>query len=126
MRILFLFIYLFTSNYVISQESAILIEFPDEDPSFENGAEGLQKYISENIKYPLFCILTNVQGKVYVSFIVERDGKVSSVKIEKGAHPKLNKEAKRVVKNMPNWNPGKVGQEPVRTKMRLPIVFDLT
>jgi periplasmic protein TonB len=111
---------------VFCQESDVVAEFPDVEPTFKKGVEGLQKYISKHIKYPEYCIRNNISGKVYVSFVVERNGTISLVQIERGVHPLLDEEAMRVIKKMPKWNPGKAGTMTVRSRMRIPIVFNLT
>lgn len=100
-----------------------IAEFPDREAKFKGGAKGLQSYIAHNIAYPVPAIEHNIEGKVYISFIVEKNGSISNVEIMKSAHPLLDKEAIRVVKKMPKWKPGKVGKKKVRTKCYLPIVF---
>jgi len=67
----------------------------------------------------------NEQGKVYVSFIVEKDGRITNIEIQRGVSDDLNKEAKRVVRNMPDWTPGESSGKRVRTKCSLPINFEI-
>ena len=102
-----------------------IIEFPDVEAEFIGGAQALMKYISSNIQYPPTSIEMNEQGKVYLSFVVEPDGSISNVVVERGVSPDLDKEAKRVVRSMPNWKPGESKAKKSRTRCRLPINFQL-
>ena len=107
---------------VIEEE---IIEFPDVEAEFIGGAQALMKYISSNIQYPPTSIEMKEQGKVYLSFVVEPDGSISNVVVERGVSPDLDKEAKRVVRSMPNWKPGESKAKKSRTRCRLPINFQL-
>jgi len=110
------------TNPVIEAE---IIEFPDVEATFPGGAAALQKWIADNVQYPQVSQELGEQGKVYVSFVVEPDGKVSNVQVERGVSDDLDREAKRVVRNMPAWIPGEAGGKKSRTRCRLPIVFTL-
>lgn len=92
-------------------------------PSYPGGLGALMQYLSINIKYPKEAEEKGAQGRVITSFIVEKEGSISDVKIKNSVHPALDAEAIRVVKNMPKWIPGKQGGEPVRVKYTLPITF---
>lgn len=94
-------------------------------PSFIGGQEGLKKYLSDNIKYPINAQKNKIQGTVYVSFIINKIGEVSDIKISKGINIDLNNEALRVIRNMPNWNPGLSDGKPVKVSFILPIKFSL-
>lgn len=107
---------------VIEEE---IIEFPDVEAEFIGGAQALMKYIQTNIQYPPTSIEMNEQGKVYLSFVVEPDGSISNVVVERGVSSDLDKEAKRVVRSMPNWKPGESKAKKSRTRCRLPINFQL-
>ena len=100
-----------------------IIEFPDVKASFPGGAAALKQYIRDNVVYPEMAMEMNEQGKVYLSFVVEKDGKITNIKIERGVSSDLDKEAKRVVRSMPKWIPGETKGKSVRTKCSLPIVF---
>ena len=100
-----------------------IIEFPDVEASFPGGAAALKQYIRDNVVYPEMAMEMNEQGKVYLSFVVEKDGKITNIKIERGVSSDLDKEAKRVVRSMPKWIPGETKGKSVRTKCSLPIVF---
>ena len=102
-----------------------VIEFPDVEAEFIGGPQALMKYIQSNIQYPPTSIEMNEQGKVYLSFVVEPDGSISNVVVERGVSPDLDKEAKRVVRSMPNWKPGESKAKKSRTRCRLPINFQL-
>lgn len=102
-----------------------IIEFPDLEATFPGGVLEMKKWISQNVTYPDISIEMNEQGKVYVSFIVEKDGRITNIEIQRGVSDDLNKEAKRVVRNMPSWNPGETKGERVRTKCSLPINFEI-
>jgi len=102
-----------------------IIDFPDVEASFPGGAAALQKWIGENIQYPQTSIEMNEQGKVYLSFVVETDGSISNIAIERGVSSDLDKEAKRVVRKMPNWEAGEAKGKKARTRCRLPINFTL-
>lgn len=95
------------------------------EATFKDGVAAFQKYISENIYYPQRSIEKNEQGKIYVSFIIEKDGVITNVEIVKGASIDLDRESRRVVFNMPNWEPAKCNGEIVRFKSKIPINFTL-
>lgn len=85
----------------------------------------VNQWLSSHLNYPPAAAENDIQGKVIVQFIVEKDGRVSDVKVLKGVDRDLDKEAVRVVKSMPKWQPGKNNGAPVRSYFRLPIVFRL-
>lgn len=94
-------------------------------PQFPGGQTAMLKYIMENIKYPKQIMEEGIQGRVTVSFIVEKDGRVSNVRLLRSVQPLLDKEAVRVVKSMPKWSPGKQKGKPVRVRFNLPVMFKL-
>lgn len=94
-------------------------------PSFPGGPSALMKYLSENIKYPVVAQENGVQGRVVVSFVVERDGSITDVKVVRSVDPSLDREATRVVKSMPKWIPGKQNGSAVRVKYNVPVSFKL-
>ena len=109
-----------------SGEGADAVFFIVEDmPEFPGGDEALRKYIANALSYPEIAQEKKIQGKVYVSFVVEKDGSVGDAKIARGVDPSLDKEALRVVKNLPTWKPGKQRGEPVRVSYTVPINFAL-
>lgn len=94
-------------------------------PSFPGGISGLRTYLNQNIRYPAEAQEICVQGRVVVSFVVEKDGHISDVTVVRSVEPSLDKEAIRVVRNMPRWTPGKQGGEPVRVRYNVPVSFRL-
>ncbi|PMC23907.1 energy transducer TonB [Hoylesella buccalis] len=94
-------------------------------PSFPGGPSALMKYLSENVKYPVVAQENGVQGRVVVSFVVEKDGHITDVKVVRSVDPTLDKEAARVVKSMPSWIPGKQNGSAVRVKYNVPVSFKL-
>ena len=94
-------------------------------PQYPGGLAAMLKYIRENIKYPEQAMKERIQGRVTVSFIVEKDGSISNVKAVRSVHPLLDKEAVRMVKSMPKWSPGKNNGKPVRVRFNLPVMFKL-
>lgn len=97
----------------------------ENDPEFENGMEGLYQYLATNIVYPSDAREEKVSGKVLVSFVIEKDGSVSNVKVLRSPDERLSREAERVVKAMPKWKPGRQGGKKVRVQYALPIQFKL-
>ena len=97
----------------------------EEMPSFPGGQGALMSYLSSNVKYPVVAQENGVQGRVIVSFVVERDGSISDVKVARSVDPSLDREAQRVVKSMPKWKPGKQNGSAVRVKYTVPVVFRL-
>ena len=102
-----------------------IIDFPDVEATFPGGAAEMQKWINANVQYPQTAIEMNEQGRVYLSFVVEPDGSITNVEVERGVSPDLDREAKRVVTSMPKWKAGKAAGKSVRTRCRLPIIFTL-
>ena len=97
----------------------------EEDPEFPGGLDALSKFIADNIKYPQLAKENNITGRVFVSFVVEKDGRVGQVKILRDIGGGCGNDAVRVVKMMPKWKPGKQRGKAVRTQFNLPVNFDL-
>ena len=94
-------------------------------PSFPGGISGLRTYLNQNIRYPAEAQETCAQGRVVVSFVVGKDGHISDVTVLRSVDPSLDKEAVRVIRNMPRWTPGKQGGEPVKVRYNVPVSFRL-
>lgn len=109
---------------VVEEEEEIFLAV-EEDPEFPGGLDALSKYLGENIKYPALAKENNIEGRVFVSFVVEKDGRVANVKILRDIGGGCGAEAVRVVKAMPKWKPGKQRGKPVRTQFNLPVQFGL-
>jgi len=113
-----------TDNKVANKEN--IFDVVEEMPQFPGGQEALLEYLAKNVKYPVVAEENGVQGRVILTFIVERDGSITNIKVVKSVDPSLDKEAIRVVKSMPRWVPGKQNGSPVRVEYSVPIVFRLT
>ena len=94
-------------------------------PSFPGGPSALMEWLSNNVKYPVVAQENGVKGRVVVSFVVERDGSITDVKVVRGGDPSLDGEASRVVRAMPRWIPGKQNGSAVRVKYNVPVAFRL-
>lgn len=97
-----------------------------EMPEFPGGESGLQNFLSRTLRYPLQAEKRGVQGRVYVKFIVDDQGRVSNAEVLRSVHPDLDEEALRVVNKMPVWKPGKRKGVPVRVSYTVPMGFILT
>lgn len=95
----------------------------EEMPSFPGGMAALMKYIKDNLRYPEICREGTAMGRVNVVFIVNEDGSLSDVKVIRSISPELDKEAIRVVKSMPKWNPAKQNGKAVKMKYVIPVNF---
>ena len=108
-------------NELLSQQD--VFDKVDEAPQFPGGFSGLMLYLSNNIRYPEDAKEAGAQGRVVVSFIVEKDGSISNAKVTKPTYSSFDEEALRVVSAMPKWTPGKQNGEVVRVKYSLPVTF---
>lgn len=97
----------------------------DEMPSYPGGTGLLMKYLSTQIRYPADAMKNRIEGRVVVSFVVEKDGTVSNVACQKRLYPSIDAEAVRVVKKMAKWKPGRQNGVPVKVKYMLPVRFSL-
>ena len=114
-----------TVNYVQNHDAEKVYEKVDKMPEFNGGQEGLMKYLMNEIKYPKQSQKDNIQGKVLIEFVVAKDGAIKDVKVLKPVDSMLDKEAARVISNMPNWTPGEHQGKKVNVKFVLPIMFKL-
>ena len=121
-----LFIGMMISGSVVKAQKIYDYVSVDKKPSFPGGQHELYSYLGKNIKYPAVARKNNIQGKVFLSFIVEPTGAISSVKVLKGVSKELNEEAVRVIKSSPNWNPAVLKGKPVRVMFNLPVNFTLS
>ena len=108
-----------------SNDGDKIFDVVEEMPQFPGGPSGLFEYLSTNIQYPKEAEDTGIQGRVIVTFVVEKDGSITNAKINKTIDPSLDKEALRVVMAMPNWIPGKQNGQSVRVKYTVPVTFKL-
>lgn len=97
----------------------------EKDPVFPGGPKAMMKFLRDNIKYPAICSEAGIQGRVIVSFVVNKDGSIEQVELLNSVHERLDAEALRVVKLMPAWTPGEMQGHAVRAKFNLPVMFRL-
>ena len=107
------------------EEENKVFDVVEQMPSFPGGTAALMAYLQKAIKYPPVAEENGIQGRVICTFVVERDGSVTDVRIAKSVDPSLDKEAQRVVSAMPKWIPGKQNGQSVRVKYTLPVTFRL-
>ena len=107
------------------EEDNKVFEVVEQMPSFPGGYAALMQWLGSNMKYPTIAAENNVQGRVIVQFVVEKDGSITDVHVAKSVDPSLDKEASRVVKAMPKWIPGKQNSSPVRVRFTVPVTFKL-
>ena len=106
-------------------EEEKVFDVVEQMPDFPGGMSALMTYLSKHIKYPVVAEENGIQGRVIVTFVVEKDGSITDVQVIKSVDPSLDKEAKRVVSTMPKWIPGKQNGSAVRVKYTLPVTFRL-
>ena len=94
-------------------------------PQFPGGAVEFMKWLTRNLQYPAIARSRKTQGKVVAVFYVEKDGSVSGIKVTQSLSPECDREALRVLRKMPKWQPGIQNDQPCRTKVSIPIVFKL-
>ena len=94
-------------------------------PEFPGGEASLLRWLATKVVYPQEAMRNEIQGKVYVAFVVNKTGKVTNVKISRGVDPLLDNEALRVVNSLPTWKPGMQRKKPVNVSFTVPINFQL-
>ena len=109
----------------VKEEETKVFDVVEQMPSFPGGPSALMQYLNSNIKYPVIAEENGVQGRVVCTFVVEKDGSITDVRVVKSVDPSLDKEAMRVVKGMPKWIPGKQNGSAVRVKYTVPVTFRL-
>ncbi len=90
---------------------------------FPGGENALEQYMKENMQYPPEALRKDIQGRVIVSFTVDKSGKIKDAKIIRSIHPLIDTEALRLIKNMPNWKPAEVNGKTISTKQIIPVMF---
>ena len=98
----------------------------EKDPIFKGGIGKFYQYLSENLHYPANAVKNHLQGKVFITFVVEKDGKLTDVKVVRGVSEDIDAEAIRVIKGSPKWDPGTQNGRPVRVQYTMPLNFTLT
>lgn len=123
-KILFLFCIL--GSYLgFAQKNEKIHRIVQTMPEFYNGANALQNYIRTNLVYPASAIEDSIEGVVYVKFVINENGDISNVEIERGIREDLNEVAIQVISNMPAWKPGEQDGEKVKVQYIVPIQFTL-
>lgn len=107
---------------IVEEEIFLSVE---ENPEFPGGPAKLLEYVQKNLKYPMMARESDIQGRVFVGFVVEKDGSISNVRVLRGIGGGCDEEAVRVVQSLPKFKPGKQRGNPVRVQYTLPIVFKL-
>ena len=102
-----------------------IFDVVEEMPSFPDGKAALMAYLRKSIEYPLEALEKDAQGRVVCTFVVERDGSITDIRVLKSIDPSLDKEAVRVISEMPKWIPGKHKGKVVRVKYTMPVTFRL-
>lgn len=97
----------------------------EDKPEFPGGERALLTYLASSVNYPVIAAQNNIQGTVYLSFVISKTGKVEKVKILRGVATSIDNEALRVVSSMPDWKPGKQGTRHVAVSYQVPIKFTL-
>ena len=102
-----------------------IFQIVEENPEFPGGESALYKYLNDNLKYPTVARENGITGKVYIKFVVEKDGSISRAMIRKDIGGGCGAEALRVVNAMPRWKPGKQRGKAVRSEFTLPVSIEL-
>jgi protein TonB len=102
-----------------------IFQIVEETPSPQGGLEAFYKYLGKNLIYPAQARRMGIEGRVFLSFVVEKDGSLTDITVMKGIGAGCDEESIRVMKNAPKWNPGKQRGQPVRVRYSFPIVFQL-
>ncbi|SMD35851.1 TonB family C-terminal domain-containing protein [Reichenbachiella faecimaris] len=108
-----------------AQDEDKIYSLADEQPAYPGGMSAFFKYIQSNMQYPEASKVAGIEGRVFVEYVVEKDGSVSGAKILKSLNGDCDKEALRLVANCEKWTPGKIDGKAVRVKMALPLNFRL-
>lgn len=116
----------FSINSVYGQQTEEIFTRVEKMPEFPGGQVALVKYIHKNLKYPVAAKKAKLEGKVLITFVVDKTGRVADAKVTKSLSPECDTEALRVVQHMPAWAPGEKEGKPVSIHFTLPIQFELT
>ncbi len=109
----------------VAKKNQKVFDIVEQMPEYPGGQAALFEFISKNVKYPDDAVKKKVEGKVFVTFVVDTDGKITDVSLMRKVFPSLDAEAIRVISAMPNWIPGKQKGQVVRVKYTVPIMFRL-
>ena len=129
-RLLFLSAFLFALSFGAFAQEEVNVEeevfvVVEEQAEFPGCMDSMYAYIQKNLKYPELAKEKGIEGRVFVSFIIEKDGSISNVKLLRGIGGGCDEASVEMVKNMPKWKPAKQRGKPVRCQFNLPIKFEL-
>jgi protein TonB len=113
------------TDQIVNDDDAPPVTFVENMPDFPGGEAARQKFLGENVKYPSIARESNIEGTIYVQFVVERNGKITNIQLKHGIGGGCDEEALRVVRKMPNWNPGRQNGQTTRVQFIMPIKFTL-
>lgn len=108
-----------------NDEEPVFVQIENK-PEFEGGWTAFEAYFQNNLRYPKKAVKERIEGKVLVKFIVEKDGSVSNAEVIRSVSKELDKEALRVIRNMPKWKPGTLKGKPVRCSFTVPVTFRIS
>ena len=111
--------------YIEDEEVDEVVDFVESYPEFPGGMKAFYKYVGDNMNYPTQAIRMGIEGRVYVQFVVDKEGNLSEVKAIRGIGAGCDQEAERVLRESPRFIPGKQRGRPVKVRMVMPIVFKL-
>ena len=114
-----------TASNAWSQSDDTVYSLVEKQPAFPGGMRTFFAFLDGELKYPQEALVNNIEGRVFMEYVVEKDGSLSSFKVLKGIGSGCDEEAIRVLKNSPKWSPGKNKGREVRVKMALPIHFKI-
>jgi len=117
---------MFANSAKAQNEKVVDFTSVDQQPSYPGGIAKFYDYLAKEIKYPEVAKNNKTEGKVFVSFVVEKNGSLGNVEVTRGLSAETNAEAIRVIKNSPNWNPGLINSKPVRVKYNINVNFNLS
>jgi len=113
------------SNFSYYKQPKEVFTVVESMPEFPGGMKNLMNFIGDNIRYPTEALNNNEQGRVYINFVVEKDGSISNAKVLRGVSPSIDAEALRLINSLPNWKPGMQRGEPVRVAYNIPVKFSI-
>jgi TonB family protein len=116
---------LFSQETLVDTDDTLLFYVIEEKPEFPGGQDALLTYIAKNTMYPDSAKENGIEGKVFISFVINKEGYVTRVKTIRSVHPLLDNEAVRVIESLPQWKPGKQRGQYVNVQFQIPINFTL-
>lgn len=114
-----------TEVTVSDDNASIVFDVVEQMPSFKGGDSNMRQWVGQHLQYPTVALENGVQGEVEVTFIIDKEGNVQSPTVTRSVDPSLDREALRLIKSMPKWNPGKQNGQVVNVRYRIPMTFKL-